>query len=398
MTIDKHYDEEGKPLEYLDDSIWNFHVWNESWFKRYDLPDGYDGWQAHDGTPQELSEGLMRCGPAPLRAIKKGHVYLNYDVGFILSEVNGDKIVWQVNEKDDTMEVMQINKHAVGWNISTKAVNSNNVELLDNQYKYPEFSDEERRVVKFVNRFSTRRKEKIYELESKREIDFDLLLPENDLVGEDFSVHINVKNIVDEKRNIVVMATLVNSYYTGQAGKRVKTMQFTEALAGGQKKRLTLPVTYNEYGPSMNPEGRFQLFVSGTNVSTGRMNTIEESFVLKKPDVMIKVPEEVEYGKETKATVIFMNTTYITMTNCTFTVESPGVLDAVTLKYSQPLLPGKEWSEKVVLNPRRRYRQCRTYRQQREIVVVFSSKEVVDVEGISEFEVVNNLSESDDKN
>jgi hypothetical protein len=33
-------------------------------------------------------------------------------------------------------------------------------------------------------------------------------------VGEDFSVHINVKNIVDEKRDIVVKATLVNSYYT----------------------------------------------------------------------------------------------------------------------------------------------------------------------------------------
>lgn len=392
MTIDRHYDEEGEPLEYLDDSTWNFHVWNESWFKRYDLPDGYDGWQAHDGTPQELSEGLMRCGPAPLRAIKEGHVYLNYDVGFILSEVNGDKIVWQVNEKDDTMEVMQINKHSVGWNISTKAVNSDNVELLDDQYKYPEFSEDERRVVKFVNRFSTRRKENIYKLESKREIDFDLLLPENDLVGEDFSVHINVKNIADEDRNIVVKATLVNSYYTGQAGKRVKTMKFEETLAGGEEKRLTLPVTYKEYGPSMNPEGRFQLFVSGKNISTGRMNTIEESFVLKKPDVMIEVPEEVEYGEETKATVTFKNTTCIKMTKCTFSVESPGVLEAVTLEYSRPLLPGKEWSEKVVLNPRRRYRR------RREIVVEFSSNEVVDVEGSRKFKVVNNRSESDDEN
>lgn len=36
----------------------NFHVWNESWFKRPDLPDGHDGWQAHDATPQETSEGL----------------------------------------------------------------------------------------------------------------------------------------------------------------------------------------------------------------------------------------------------------------------------------------------------------------------------------------------------
>ena len=36
----------------------NFHVWNESWFKRSDLPDGHDGWQAHDATPQETSEGI----------------------------------------------------------------------------------------------------------------------------------------------------------------------------------------------------------------------------------------------------------------------------------------------------------------------------------------------------
>ena len=36
----------------------NFHVWNESWFKRPDLPDGHDGWQAHDATPQETSEGI----------------------------------------------------------------------------------------------------------------------------------------------------------------------------------------------------------------------------------------------------------------------------------------------------------------------------------------------------
>ena len=32
-------------------------MWNESWLVRRDIPDGYDGWQAHDATPQELSEG-----------------------------------------------------------------------------------------------------------------------------------------------------------------------------------------------------------------------------------------------------------------------------------------------------------------------------------------------------
>ena len=35
----------------------NFHVWNEGWFKRPDLPDGNDGWQVFDATPQERSDG-----------------------------------------------------------------------------------------------------------------------------------------------------------------------------------------------------------------------------------------------------------------------------------------------------------------------------------------------------
>ena len=39
------------------DSIWNFHVWNEAWMSRDDLPDpSYGGWQVIDSTPQEESE------------------------------------------------------------------------------------------------------------------------------------------------------------------------------------------------------------------------------------------------------------------------------------------------------------------------------------------------------
>ena len=35
-------------------------MWNEAWLRRVDLPgDGeYDGWQAFDSTPQELSDGV----------------------------------------------------------------------------------------------------------------------------------------------------------------------------------------------------------------------------------------------------------------------------------------------------------------------------------------------------
>ena len=42
MTIDKFVDENGEESDLLStgDSIWNFHVWNEGWFRRPDLPKG----------------------------------------------------------------------------------------------------------------------------------------------------------------------------------------------------------------------------------------------------------------------------------------------------------------------------------------------------------------------
>jgi transglutaminase 1 len=44
-----------------DDSIWNYHVWNDVWMARPDLPKGYGGWQAIDATPQETSDGEIHC-------------------------------------------------------------------------------------------------------------------------------------------------------------------------------------------------------------------------------------------------------------------------------------------------------------------------------------------------
>jgi len=45
-------------------SFRNFHVWNDVWMKRADLNENgeYDGWQAIDATPQELSNNLYQAG------------------------------------------------------------------------------------------------------------------------------------------------------------------------------------------------------------------------------------------------------------------------------------------------------------------------------------------------
>ena len=54
----------------IGDSVWNFHVWNEVFLRGTGhWPDKYAGWAAVDATPQESSNGMMQCGPAPLKVI-----------------------------------------------------------------------------------------------------------------------------------------------------------------------------------------------------------------------------------------------------------------------------------------------------------------------------------------
>jgi len=81
-------------------SIWNFHVWNQGWFKRRDLPAaaGAGGWQALDATPQEEStegpneapfnEANYFTGPASLNVMLKEDYKGKYDNGFVGGEVN----------------------------------------------------------------------------------------------------------------------------------------------------------------------------------------------------------------------------------------------------------------------------------------------------------------------
>jgi transglutaminase 1 len=65
LTVDKYFDLNGEEIEGgpegdCYDSCWNFHVWNEVWMTRPDLPSGYGGWQIIDATPQETSDGTYK--------------------------------------------------------------------------------------------------------------------------------------------------------------------------------------------------------------------------------------------------------------------------------------------------------------------------------------------------
>ncbi|NXU06552.1 TGM2 glutamyltransferase, partial [Buphagus erythrorhynchus] len=136
LTIDRYINEKGEQERQSRDMIWNFHCWMESWMTRPDLAAGYDGWQVLDPTPQEKSEGVYCCGPAPVKAIKEGDMLLKYDIPFIFAEVNADVVYWVV--QGDGMQKQSIRSSDVGKYISTKSVGRDSREDITHNYKYPE--------------------------------------------------------------------------------------------------------------------------------------------------------------------------------------------------------------------------------------------------------------------
>lgn len=130
----------------------NFHthinlVRNELWMERPDLASNaltYNGWQAVDSTPQEMSDGIYRCGPAPVKAVKYGEVLRPYDCNFLYAEVNADKLFWLYRGPSQPLKLMRKDTLAIGQLISTKAVGRFDREDITSTYKFPEKSQDER--------------------------------------------------------------------------------------------------------------------------------------------------------------------------------------------------------------------------------------------------------------
>lgn len=85
----------------------NYHVWNEVWMARPDLNVLDRSWQVIDATPQELSEGQFKCGPASVSSVKNGDIRAPYDTAFVFSEVNADKVYWRYFGVNQPMKLLR---------------------------------------------------------------------------------------------------------------------------------------------------------------------------------------------------------------------------------------------------------------------------------------------------
>uniref|UniRef100_A0A8C2XBA0 Protein-glutamine gamma-glutamyltransferase K n=1 Tax=Cyclopterus lumpus TaxID=8103 RepID=A0A8C2XBA0_CYCLU len=300
LTTDVYFDEKMDPIDYLNsDSVWNFHVWNDCWMARLDLPPGYGGWQAVDSTPQETSQGTFRCGPASVNAIRSGQVYLKHDTPFVFAEVNSDKIFWQKN-LDATFSQIHSEKKAVGHCISTKAVGSDERADVTHLYKHQEGSEEERISVETASRFEDVCIEVKMEGEGPR-------------MGADAQLSILVKNLSSQPRRTTLHSQVAVMYYTGVLKGTIK------------KEQIPWMLPYQQYQNQLVDQAALMLTLSGRVSETQQVLANQTTFRLRTPDLNVKPLGEAVVGKEMAAKITFTNPLPRMLKEVVFRVEGLGL-------------------------------------------------------------------------
>ncbi|XP_053542090.1 protein-glutamine gamma-glutamyltransferase K isoform X1 [Ictalurus punctatus] len=332
LTTDLYLDEKWRPIESLNnDSIWNFHVWNESWMARPDLPLGMGGWQVVDATPQETSQGTFCCGPAPVAAIRDGLVYLKYDAPFIFAEVNSDRIFWQ-RQADGTFTQIFSEKNVVGRYISTKAVGSDSRVDITHLYKYPEGSEAERIAVETASLYGS--KPKIYSHAVVEDVKLQVAVEgEGPWVGEDAQLSFTVNNGSSTKRSIKLYCQVAIMYYTGVLKGTVKKDEIVVKLKPNEVRTLKWTVPYNLYKDKLVDQAALMLTVTGRVSETKQVLATRFNFRLRTPDIILTPAGHAVVGREMETKITFKNPLACVLTKVTFQIEGLGLLNAKNILY-----------------------------------------------------------------
>ncbi|XP_054938096.1 protein-glutamine gamma-glutamyltransferase K isoform X2 [Physeter macrocephalus] len=323
LTMDIYFDENMKPLEHLNhDSVWNFHVWNDCWMKRPDLPSGFDGWQVVDATPQETSSGIFCCGPCSVQSIKNGLVYMKYDTPFIFAEVNSDKIYWQ-RQGDGSFKIVYVEEKAIGSLVVTKAVGSNMREEVTHTYKHPEGSEAERKAVETAAAHGS--KPNVYAIRDSVE-DVTLQVEAQDAVmGQDLTVCVVLTNCSSSPRTVKLHLYLSVTFYTGVSGSVFKESKKEVVLAPGASERTALSVAYKEYRVHLVDQGAMLLNVSGHVKENKQVLAKQHTFRLRTPDLSLTLLRAAMVGQECEVQIVFQNPLPVTLTNVVFRLEGSGL-------------------------------------------------------------------------
>ncbi|XP_076318292.1 hemocyte protein-glutamine gamma-glutamyltransferase-like [Tachypleus tridentatus] len=386
LTIDRLFNKDGEEISGgTNDSIWNFHVWNECWMARPDLPTGYGGWQIIDSTPQETSEGIYQLGPTSLVAVKRGETGYMYDTPFVYAEVNADIVYWQKDRKSENgWKRLKTDTSHVGRLILTKKVGVdddfgiNDAQDITYEYKNKEGTEEERISVRNATRNATLSHRFDLRLRHKEDVHFEILETEQVMIGQPFRVRLKIRNLSSEPRKVSAVLSANTVYYNGITAKKLKRKNDKLTLQPQQEELISFGVESNEYLDKLVDYAMIKIYALTTVKETEQTWSGEDDFVLNKPKLDLMIRGTPKVGRPIELVISFTNPLKRILDDCVFSIEGSGVTGPYRTKF-RDISPGETVTHGEKLVPQKA--------GLRKICVTFSSRQLIQLMGSKQVEV-----------
>lgn len=358
--IEKYFDSKGgASTTKASESIWNYHVWVEAWFARGDLPAGYGGWQAVDGTPQERSDGVFQCGPASITALKKADTAHGYDVPFVLGEVNADIYYYLERPDGDGFQLSSIDETQVAPFVLTKTIGPIDFEVVHRatpaaqipggvpcsenvvgHYKYPERTAAERATILAAQPPSHR----------PHLVDFVFSASHDDSrwsrppVGSTFSTIFTADAAAAPAAGATAAAGMtvhgrIEVHALSSTGKAMALVRAVDFAGETLPLRHELEISPEMYKPHLQDsdfvfEIRAFAEIDGPDPKTNQVFMRIEKIMLEAPTVEVAVASPgkiVVDGEGARLNLVFENPLDEALSNAVFHVDGVGLLPAQTI-------------------------------------------------------------------
>ncbi|KAJ8358747.1 hypothetical protein SKAU_G00152720 [Synaphobranchus kaupii] len=329
LIIDKYYSDHGVQPKTSEDSVWNYHVWVEAWMRRPDLPGEsvYDGWQVLDPTPQELSDGVHCCGPAPVKAVHEGHTDLKYDLPFVFAEVNADMVLWKILE-DGSEKRFWSDTESVGQNISTKSVGSDErLDITDN-YKYPEGTEKEREVYKeAVKRTDQLRESERGPALPPPEVSIKIEESSKPMNGKVIDLVIRLHTAHAEPLHLSLNINAQVMLYNGVVESHIWSEEKQVKLLSDKELKVPFQIPFSEYGSHIQGNNSIKVTaIAKDKENSEQMYLAEKNIVPENPPFYITVTGDSVLNSNLQADITFHNPLSVALKDCTITVSGSGLL------------------------------------------------------------------------
>ncbi|XP_062360817.1 protein 4.2 [Cinclus cinclus] len=336
LSVDEYYDEDGTLLTQDKSArVWTFHVWNECWMARTDLLPEYSGWQALDATCQEKSKGLSFCGPAPVHAIKEGDAQVNYDVCYFFAAINAKCHVW-IHKADDTLKPAFGGTKYIGNNISTKSVGSERCEDITQNYKYPEGSLQEKKVLDKAYRSmkeletttssSTQFISIPTALEEPVNIFIHLQSSSSLQLGQDITLSIEVFNHSGREKATHLVVGIQALHYSGVPIAQLWKEEFHFNLQSDSVNKLQVSVPYTWFGKELGENHLLRLTAVLRDEDSSYMYLAQEEISICDSPLTIEFPENMVQYEPSTAMISLQNPLMEPLEQCVIAVTGQGLL------------------------------------------------------------------------